>query len=417
MSLFRPEAVTAQQNRWLGEIILIRPVSVKILTACAVMFAVALCAFLAWGSYTKRSTVTGRLAPEAGLMKIYSPETATVLEKHVTEGQHVRTGDVLYVLSTERQSTLLGATQAAISEQLMQRQASLRNEITQTESLQRQEAQGLRNRIDAAARELAEIDDQIDLQKERVGLAHRTVGRYRSLLKQDFITRQQLQEKQENLLDQQTRLQALERERITLQRDQSALRTDLAGLSFKQQNDIARLQRLLATAAQEQSESEARRSLSIVAPGDGTATAVLADVGQAVSHARPLLSIVPRDSALQAELYAPSRAVGFVQPGGAVRLRFQAYPYQKFGHQEGVIKSITQSTLLPDELGTLSDQARRADEPLYRITVDLPAQTMHAYGQDYPLQSGMALEADILHETLKLYEWVLEPLHTLSGKL
>ena len=56
-------------------------------------------------------------------------------------------------------------------------------------------------------------------------------------------------------------------------------------------------------------------------------------------------------------------------------------------------------------------------EPLYRITVDLSAQTIMAYGEARPLQIGMQLEADIMQERRKLYEWVLEPLISITGKL
>ncbi|MEI0692988.1 HlyD family secretion protein, partial [Pseudomonas aeruginosa] len=44
-------------------------------------------------------------------------------------------------------------------------------------------------------------------------------------------------------------------------------------------------------------------------------------------------------------------------------------------------------------------------------------QAVTAYGQPRPLQSGMLLNADILQDTRRLYEWVLEPLYSLTGKL
>jgi membrane fusion protein len=62
------------------------------------------------------------------------------------------------------------------------------------------------------------------------------------------------------------------------------------------------------------------------------------------------------------------------------------------------------------------DQAN-GSEPLYRITVNLSAQTIKAYGRPQSLQAGMLLDADILQEKRRLYEWVLEPLYSLSGKL
>lgn len=42
---------------------------------------------------------------------------------------------------------------------------------------------------------------------------------------------------------------------------------------------------------------------------------------------------------------------------------------------------------------------------------------MLVYGERKPLQSGMVLEADILHDRRQLYEWVLEPLYSVAGRL
>ena len=66
---------------------------------------------------------------------------------------------------------------------------------------------------------------------------------------------------------------------------------------------------------------------------------------------------------------------------------------------------------------TCGSKTAAATEPLYRITAELDAQTITAYGEARPLQVGMQLQADIMQERRKLYEWVLEPLLTISGKL
>jgi len=55
-------------------------------------------------------------------------------------------------------------------------------------------------------------------------------------------------------------------------------------------------------------------------------------------------------------------------------------------------------------------------EPVYRVTVQLASQSALAYGELVPLQPGMTLEADVLIETLRIYEWVLDPLYSLVGR-
>ena len=130
------------------------------------------------------------------------------------------------------------------------------------------------------------------------------------------------------------------------------------------------------------------------------------------------MTLVPAGSRLEARLYGPSRAIGFVRPGQRVLLRYEAFPHQKFGQYEGVVRSVSRSTVGPAEL---SGQGAPLPglvpgEPVYRVTVELAAQTATAYGEAVPLQPGMQLEADVLIETRRLYQWVLDPLHSLTGR-
>ena len=104
-TLFRQAASEAQQTKWLGDIVLVRPLSFTFLTIFAVTLAAIVICYLVAGTYTKRTTVSGQLIPNKGLIKVYASQPGIVQEKLVTEGQKVKRGDVLYVLSSERQSS------------------------------------------------------------------------------------------------------------------------------------------------------------------------------------------------------------------------------------------------------------------------------------------------------------------------
>jgi membrane fusion protein len=418
--LFRAAALGAHKTKWLGGIVLIRPFSYSVLTGVAAFLALIVVAFMFWGSYTKRSTVVGQLLPDSGLVKVYVPQVGVVQEKRVFEGQRVKKGDVLYVLSSERHSGVLGSIQAAISQQVTSRRDSLHDEIGKTRSLHQEERDSAVKRIDGIETELRKLDNLIEGQRSRVELSKETVARYQGLLDQDYISREQLQQKQEEQLDQRSRLQTMERERISVARELALRKNELSGLGYKHQNQLAQLQRGISTVDQELAESEAKRQIYITAPEAGTVTAVVAEVGQAVDGSRPLASIVPVGAKLQAHLYAPSRAVGFVHLGDPVLLRYQAYPYQKFGHARGKVISVAKTALPANEISSLGNSGGsqgQQSEPVYRITVELAAQSVQAYGKPQPLQAGMLLEADILQDTRRLYEWVLEPLYSLTGKL
>lgn len=417
--IFRREALDNFRTEPFGQIVLIRPVSFAFLAAFFGLVALVLLLFFFFASYTKRTTVSGQLVPDLGLVQIHARQSGVIAEKHVTEGQFVRKGDVLFIIDSEVQSRAQGEVQAAISAQLTQVQHSLQMERSKMAELQDRERVALINRIDALDDELNRAQIQAADLATRVTLAEQDARRFEQLAAEGFVSQDQLRQRQEQAIDQRTRLNAIERETIILARDLAAYRNDLAGLQSKQENQLAQIDRALAQTAQDLSQSEARRSLLVTAPESGTATTVLAEVGQTVDAARILVNIVPEGSQLLVHLYAPSRAAGFVQAGDDVRVRYQAFPYQKFGQYPAVVKEVSKIALPAGDLAgfAMGVNPAGAGEPAYRIVAELRSQYALAYGEPQSLQAGMLLEAHVMQDTRKLYEWVLEPLYSLSGSL
>ncbi len=414
--LFRAAVLQHQQERRLGDVIMSRPLSFTMITAGCVAAASCVLLFLAFGTYTQRSTVRGQLVPEVGVIKVHPQQGGIVSGKFVREGQKVKRGEVLFVLSSERQSIAAGGTQANISGQIAARTASLRDELRQTEKLQREAALGAAKRVAGLQSELENIRVQIEGQKSRIQLADEALARAQQLVGMNFVSKEQLQGKQADQLEQRSRMRSLEREQIALERELSDQRLELASLPLRNSNLNAQLLRGINSAGQELTESEAKRQLAITAPESGTVTAIALERGQLAEPGKPMLSLIPEGAGLIAELHVPSRAIGFVRNGSAVLLRYQAYPYQKFGHGKGKVIAVSKTALTPGELGGAAGGVGTG-ESLYRITVALSAQSVQAYGATEALQAGMLLEADVLQDTRRLYEWVLEPLYSLTGKL
>jgi len=411
--LFRPEVLEHQRTSWLGPILLIRPPAFATLTLVAMCIAVVTVAYLALGEYTKKARVTGYLTPEHGMLKVFAPQAGTVREQRAREGQHVRRGDTLLVLSNEHAIANVLDTQAAIGRELEIRKTSLHNDrMLQQQQFQQQET-ALSSRLENMRSELVQLGREIETQRNRVQVASITVERYRQLQVAKYISEIQFQQKSDELLDQQGRLQALERNRIGVEREVRSVEAEMRGLPLKSQVAFAAIDRGISELDQQRTESDARRETAIIAPDSGTVTAILTESGQAVNPTVPLLSIVPEDARLEAHLFAPSRAIGFIEPGRRVLLRYHAFPYQKFGQYEGTVTSISKTALPPSEMPL----AMQGNEPMYRITVALNSQTATAYGNPQSLQAGMQLEADILLDRRRLIEWVFEPLFSLTGRV
>ncbi|WP_063553354.1 HlyD family secretion protein [Burkholderia territorii] len=415
-TLFRLQAQEAQRVSTFGDVVLIRPVSLAVLTTVGACMALVVLLIFVFGSYARRITVEGVLTPDTGLVKIYALRSGIVLEKRITEGQPVQRGQLLYTISTDLQSATEGHTQAAIIDYARQRKASLQSEIDKTRQLQRDDRNTLEAKVASLRKELAGIDDQIVAQRTRTSLAADASERYASLFAKDYISKDQAQQREADLLDHTAKLNILQRDRESTAQTLIEATNALNGLPLKQQNDLSQLGRSVMEVDQYLVENEAKRELVIAAPQAGTATAVIAEPGQMVDTSHPLASMVPANARWQAHLFVPSAAVGFVHIGDPVLVRYQAYPYQKFGQHAARVVSIARTALSAAELATSGGGVNR-DGTFYRVTVALGAQTVNVYGKPQPLQAGMALQADILQERRRLYEWVFEPLYSLTGKL
>jgi membrane fusion protein len=123
--------------------------------------------------------------------------------------------------------------------------------------------------------------------------------------------------------------------------------------------------------------------------------------------ATPMMIIIPEGSRLHAEIYAPTRAIGFVKPGQEVRLLYEAFPYQRFGSFQGKVTRVSRTVIDPRELTA----PLKAEEPVYRIEVALDRQSVEAFGDRLALQPGMTLSANLILDRRSFLDWLLQPLN------
>lgn len=410
--LFRPEVIEARRNGWLGGISLAQPLQLWVLAACVAAAAVAIGVFLAKGEYTRRSRVVGQLVPDLGLSTVVAPTSGIVDRIYPREGERVLAGSSLALVAAPRATESGADARSSIAEGIERRRASQReNARSQAELFEAREA-GLRTQLAAMKREVARIGDQLAGSQKQVALGKQTLDRYQALQRQQYLSALEVTQQRQALLDLVSAQQGLQRQLASLQRERARLEQALAEIPAQRASQQAADAREIALLDREQVQNEASSELLVEAPVAGLVASRMIEPGQAVQAGQPLLSLLPAGSHLQAQLFVPSRAIGFIEPGDHVLLRYQAFPYQKFGHHEGVVSRVSRSAVVPPGGAT-----GQGGEPYYRVLVDIGRQSITAYGRQEPLRPGMLLEADIMGERRKLYEWVLEPLYSITGKI
>lgn len=413
-SLFREEVLQAQRGQWLGAINLATPLAFLWWVLLAAALAAAILSFLIFGQYTRRETVSGQLLPSAGLLTLTAQTTGTVTHALVREGERVSAGQALVEVSANLVSSS-GDTYRQIATQLRAQETQVHASLDGLQPQAASQAQDLRRRIGMLQAQIGQTDGQIALQQKEAAASEQLLQKAAPLLQRGDISVVEFDQYQANALSQQAGIKTLTGQRLTTEQQLSSLRAQLTQLPLDTASKANQLRGQLAQLDAQLAQNSAQDGTLLRAPRAGIVSTLLVKPGQHVSAGQSLLSILPEGSKLEAQLLVPSSAIGFVSPGNQVVLRYQAFPYQKFGQQYGKVVQVSRSALSPGEAASLLGQ--NVATPLYRVLVRLDHQSIDAYGKAEALKPGMALNADILLDRRNLWQWIFEPLYGLREQL
>lgn len=417
-ALFRQQAVDHQRERFHGVIVLKRHWSFSALTALLILLLGGLVAFAALAGFTRKESVRGVLVPQGGLLRVAAAQAGIITSLHVADGQDVQAGQLLFVIANERASAL-GSTASVVAQTLAMRRTQLQEQLGQQAAQTSNQLAALSQRIALVSMSLQQQDRELGLQRERVELIRDVAQRYPDLVRSGAVSEVEAKEKMTELIDQQAKLVSLQQARLVLQREITLLQAQRKQQPFEAEQQSLQLQREAQALAQQQAVNEADREIRVHAPKAGRIVALIAAPGQTVNLGQPLATLLPstgtndkpNDSTIEAELYAPARAIGFVQPGTAVWLRYEAFPYQKFGQFAGRVRELSRIAIPAGDLPLAGAAALQPADPVYRIRVQLAAQTVTtAAGTSQPLQPGMPVQASLVAERRTLFEWMFEPM-------
>jgi membrane fusion protein len=412
--LFRQEAIDAQREKFLGEAIIARPVPAWVFTLLAAGTALLLIGVALWGHYTRRERVEGYLALDAGAARVLLPDAGRVTDLLIKEGDEVKAGDPMARISLDRSTGKGASTSEAVAAEMQSRRAILEREQAQLGDLGMQQLEQVRRRAKDLANELGQIDAEMKLQEVRIRSARDQVQRYRGLAgEKQFVSEALVKQKIDEVTDQEIKLQSLHRQRSQVERDLESAKLEEPSIGLKSRTQVEQVSRQMSELQEGLAQVEARRETVIRAPVSGVVTNIAVNLGQSVAADAPFATVLPKGSGLHVELLVPTRAIGFVKTGQDVMLRYDAFPYERFGQYHGKIVDIGRNVWSSgDRVGPLS-----AKEPVYRVDVGLDKQTVGALDQEFSLRPGMSVNADLLLEKRTLFEWIFEPVIKLKERI
>lgn len=414
--LFRAESLKEQQTLWLGRHALALGLPATVSSIASTVMVVAAAGLITYGSYARRVELHGLMLPTSGLVQITSPAAGWVQSLNVQDGEFVSSGTRLYSVNTDI-ATQGGNTQQKILESLAAERSILLLQTNRKMEIRDRQDGDLRRKIENLASQITQMGVQISVKEEFVRQTTKDFADFTGFVARGIGNLNEKLIRQQNWMHSKDELEELKSRALRLQGDLLDTQAQLSTLHLEKDNEIDGMRAKLSDLDKQVASSEARHSIEIVAPASGKVTAISSRPGQIVAAGARLLTIVPSQERMQAELLAPSTSIGFLLPGQRVLLRYSAFPYQKFGEYWGTVTEISHAALQADELKTLVPNMPPADQSktFYRVIVAPDRSDVIAYGHSEPLHASMQVDARVLLDRRPIYQWILEPLYGLHG--
>lgn len=398
--LFRKEVIEKQSSKHLGDVIVASPLSFWAITLLIASIIAGLIVFAVFGEYARKERVQGVLTPSAGLVDIVPTRAGNFEEIYIAMGDKVREGDALYRLSNE--VNLSGGEQLseALLSQMEVEKSNLLSQMGQIPEDFALQKRRLQKQHTEKTAEAARYVARIETQRRTVDLEENLFRKMQGLLADEAASALEVAAAENRFLTATQNLQSLENARANILSDISDINSQMALLPTSQKQEELEIQNRISAIEQRMITNDAGSESVVRSPVSGTVAALSARRGQQTYSDRAAMTILPQGATLEAELFVPTRAIGFVKPGQRVRLLYDAFPYQKFGFYNGEITEVSKAVV----------QHPQADEAVFVVRVSLENQDIKASGEQVPLQSGMTLAADLILEDRKIWEWMFDPL-------
>lgn len=411
-SLFRDEVYASQADRLYGDVVLNQAFSTRLLTTLIAGIVIAAALFVSQGQYSRIETAKGILVPAGQSSKIFALRPGVVSALLVKDGDAVIAGQKLAVVASDQPNsegeryTEEGVAALGAQEGLARERIELVGERSANERT------GLTASLHGLLAQRENLVRQLVLQQQMVASSRKLYEQLGPVIDKGFVSKVEVERRKQAFISAQQQEVQIKTQLDTADAQISQVGVQIASLPIEADVSVVDAKTSLQGYRQQKSRLESERDFSITAPISGKVTALQMSPGKTVGSQVPVMTILADNMQIEADLYVPSRAIGFIKLGQEVRLLYDAFPYQRFGSFKGTVSAISRVILAPHEL----DAPLKIEEPVYKVKVQLGRQSVEAFGNQLLVQPGMTLTANIVLERLSFWDWLMAPFRAVSKR-
>ena len=408
--LFRKEAIEAQKKKSDGVGLIATPLSFYILNSSLLLIIVIVVIFLNYTQYSRKELVTGRLVPTGDYARVYSTKKGIISDLFVKEGQLIAQGEPIALITSDVYTTQGVKLTSMLSSEFNKTEDIIRLGLKHEQKLTESVLLKLEDEIKFKVKELEGIIDLVDINVKKRDLSHSKFEKFKKLYNKELVSQSKYEESFYAFLTDDNELNRILNEKTVIESQIARMKAELEVERLTSQRKITDLKLRLSQTIREEAISKSDDTYLIKAPLSGIISGLQVRKGQQSSATTQLLTILPNNDGLEVELFVPTRAISYISKETIIKIRYNSFPYQKYGTFSGNVKSISKSVIKATQL----DGYTGNEEWLYKLTVTLNDED---YRNGVYLKPGMELSAYLLGEKRTVFEWIFEPLLTVKSNI
>lgn len=417
MALFRKEIIEGNSNRWYGKSIALT----RIPTSIVFVFTITIISLLLWiiinGNYTRRIYVNGEVISDLQPVNIFSTQQGFIEKKFIKQGDYVFKGQRLFQINIGKE-IYSGALSDNSIKSVEEQSEQIKGIILKLRENKELAILNLQKQLSEYKEAYNQALKNFEYIKTTVNDMKTNVVNYKEYLKKGLINKDQFSNQSYLYYQQQNIYQNISFQLVQQKLNMMNIESEISSSSIDFDNKIAEYSYQLGELSRKQLDLDATGNVYINAPSDGRIESAGVTTGQMIKVGDILSQILPSGSKVYAiKLLMPNNAAPYVHIGDKVNIRFEAYPFQKYGQFLGTVFSISNipAIQINSNLYYNGNDRNGRYENYYELIVLLDESLFK--NKKLILANGMKAEITLYLDNRKIYQWILSPYYDIKKSL
>ncbi len=408
-------------QRWSGTALITTFFPSYVINGIALSFVIGLISLILLTHYNRRSQVQGEVITYYQPINVYAPQQGYITELLVSIGDIIKQGTPLYRIDVSRITQ-----QGNVSQNMVN---VIKNQLSQVENLIELMEKNKRNALENTKIQLNKHQEMY--QKTQQLLNHssnelkrlsKNINEYKTFLKKGLVRKDDFNYQQYLYQQQQNTHQNFYSQLIQEELQITNLTSELTALELKFGDQLLQHEYRRYELQKQLLEITANDSIVISSPSEGKVESLSVTVGQMVNIGDSLLQILPqKDNHYYAVLWLPNTSIAYVNAGDDINIRYDAFPYEKFGQFAGKIISVSSVPVSKQELNHYGSAPHgvngQTNMNYYKAIISLSIPRLIDSDKPLNLSSGMTLQSTLFLDNRPLYQWMFTPFYRISKSI